>query len=281
MKSIDPALINCGTLVFGVRVERRDGFIFGWTQHDRDQTVEVLGDDLDLLANPGFNIQSFVGTAGLSVDNTEISLLAREDVMTRADILNRLWDGAKVFFFRYSHKDPTLGIIPVKRGSFGNFTPQLGQFKVEFRDLRQALQPNSTWLLQEGCRNRLGDNRCRKDLTAFTFNATVTAVGGAAVFTATALVQASDFFGEGELLWLTGDNANRRDKVKAFAAGVVTLSEAPIYAIQIGDTFTIIAGCRKRPTEDCVTKFDNILNFNGEKDKPTRDDLIKPGVPGS
>ena len=66
-------------------------------------------------------------------------------------------------------------------------------------------------------------------------------------------------------------------KVKAFAAGVVTLSEAAIYPIVIGDTFTIIAGCRKRWDVDCKDKFDNLLNYGGEKDKPTRDELIAPG----
>jgi uncharacterized phage protein (TIGR02218 family) len=284
MKSIAPDLINCGSLVCGVRVVRKDGTVLGWTQHDRDQAVDVdvagVPTETTLLANPGFNIQSLVSSAGLGVDNTDIYVISAEDEMKRVDILNRLWDGCSVYFFRYSWKHPELGIIPLKRGWFGNFTPMLGQFKCEFRDLRQAWQQNTTWLFQEGCRWRLGDARCSLDLAPFTFEDEITSGVTAYAFVSSGLVQASDYFGEGYVEWLTGANIGRVDKVKAFAAGLVTLSEAPIRAMVVGDAFRIIAGCRKRWSEDCKTKFDNLLNYGGEKDKGTRDELIKPGVPG-
>ena len=281
MKTIASGLVNCGTLVFGVRIVRKDGTVLGWTQHDRDQTVTVtlrgVGHSTAMLANPGFNIQSLSSTAGLGVDNTDIYVISADDEMTRADILARKWDGCEVYFFRYNYKLPAAGVIPVKLGSFGNFKPELGQFKVEFRDIRQALQQNTTWIFQEGCRWRFGDARCGLDIADFTVEGEVTAVSGSYQFTDSSLVQASDYFGEGFVHWLTGDNAGYPDhKVKTFATGVVVLSEAPIFAIGIGDTFEISAGCRKRWDEDCNTKFDNLLNYGGEKDKPTRDSLIKP-----
>ncbi len=279
MKTVPSDLVNCGTLVFGVRIVRKDGTVLGWTQHDRDQTVLVGASPTLLLANPGFTIQSIVSSAGLGVDNTDIYVISADDEMKPADILARLWDGAEVYFFRYSFKAPLAGVIPVKRGSFGNFAPQLAQFKVEFRDLRQAFQQNTTWVFQEGCRWRLGDARCTVDLAPFTFEATVTAVADAYTFTAAALVQVDDYFGEGFVHWLTGENAGKPDhKVKAFAVGVVALSEAPIFAVEVGDTFEIVAGCRRRWEEDCKGKFDNLLNYGGEKDKPTRDELIAPPV---
>jgi len=282
VKTVPAALVNCGTLVMGVYILRRDGTQLGWTQHDRDATVTIEIDgvdtDVDLFANPGFNIQSLVSTAGLGVDNTENRIIAGDD-MTRADIYARLWDGSRVYFFRYSWKDPAAGIIPVKRGSFGNYRPKLAEFVVEFRDLRQALQSNSTWVFQEGCRWRLGDARCAKDLTAFTFTPiTVTAVASAYSFTASALTQAADFFGNGEITWVTGLNAaTPGHQVKTHATGgVITLSEFAVFAIQVGDTFTIKAGCRQRWDVDCRDKFDNLLNYGGEKDKTTRDELVKP-----
>lgn len=278
MKTI-PSDLSYGTLVFGIRVVRQDGTVFGWTQHDVNSTVNVDGEDTLLLSNPGFTIQSLVSTAGLGVDTTDIYVIDGDD-MTRADILMRKWDGAEVYFFRYDWTLPSAGIIPIKRGSFGNFQPMLGQFKVEFRDFRQALQANSTWVFQETCRWRLGDARCGIDLTGsdgYTVTASVTGVTSQRVFTASGLTQADDFFGEGFLTWTGSDGLNVGTppfKVKAFAAGVVTLSEPTIQPIQTGDTFTIVAGCRKRWEEDCKTKFDNLLRFGGEKDKPLRDDLV-------
>lgn len=276
-KTVPADLANCGTLVFGVRIVRRDATVFGFTEHDSTQTVTVDGEATVLASTPGFNIQSFVSAAGVGVDNTDVYVIADDAVITRADILARKWDGARVYFFRYNWKLPASGLIPVKRGSFGNFTPQQGQFKVEFRDQRQALQQNTTWVIQEACRWRLGDARCTVDLAPFTFTAVaVTAVASAYEFTASALTQADDYFGEGFVSWLTGLNAGLRHKVKTFAAGVVTLSEFAVYPIDIGDTFEIVAGCRKRWDADCRDKFDNIINFGGEKDKPTRDDLASP-----
>lgn len=276
MKTLPSELVNCGTLVFGVRIVRRDGTVLGWTQHDVDQVVDVDGDETLLLAAQGLSVQQLVNSAGLDVDTSEISIAEVGDELGRGDILARKWDGAKVRFFRYSWKAPLAGIIDASIGSFGNFKPLLGEFRVEFRDLRQALQSNSTWRVQETCRNRLGDARCRKDLTSFTFTAVpVTAVASQTQFTASSLAQASDFFGEGELTWLTGANEGTPSvKVKAFAAGVVTLSEAMVYPISTSDTFEIVAGCRKRWDVDCKAKFDNLLNFNGEKDKGTREDLV-------
>ena len=277
MKTVPSGLVDCGTLVFGVRIVRSDGEVFGFTEHDKTQTVTVDGEATVLSATPGFALQSLVSAAGVGVDNTEVLVIADDAVMTRADILARLWDGAQVYFFRYNWKLPAAGLIPVKRGSFGNFAPQQGQFKVEFRDLRQALQQNSTWVIQEACRWRLGDARCGVSLAPYTFAATVTAVASAYEFTATALTQAADYFGEGVVEWTTGLNAGTPGhKVKSFAAGVVTLSEFAVYAIEVGDTFSIVAGCRKRWDTDCKTKFDNVINFGGEKDKPTRDELASP-----
>lgn len=278
MKTVPADLLNCGTLVFGVRIVRRDATVFGFTEHDSAQTVTVDGESTLLQATPGFSIQSLVSAAGVGVDNTDVYVIADDAVFTRADILAGKWDGAKVYFFRYNWKLPASGLIPVKRGSFGNFTPQQGQFKVEFRDQRQALQQNTTWVIQEACRWRLGDARCTVDLAPFTFTAVaVTAVASAYEFTASALTQADDYFGEGFVSWLTGLNAGTPGhKVKTFAAGVVTLSEFAVFPIDIGDTFEIVAGCRKRWDADCRDKFDNIINFGGEKDKPTRDDLASP-----
>lgn len=276
-KTVPADLANCGTLVFGVRIVRRDATVFGFTEHDSTQTVTVDGEATVLAATPGFNIQSFVSAAGVGVDNTDAYVIADDAVMTRADILARKWDGAKVYFFRYNWKLPAAGLIPVKRGSFGNFAPQRGQFKAEFRDQRQALQQNSTWVIQEACRWRLGDTRCTVDLAPFTVEAAVTAVASPYEFTSTDLDQADDYFGEGFVNWLTGLNAGTPGhKVKTFAAGVVTLSEFAVYAIDVGDTFEITAGCRKRWDVDCRDKFDNIINFGGEKDKPTRDELVSP-----
>ena len=95
-------------------------------------------------------------------------------------------------------------------------------------------------------------------------------------FTASALAGATDYYTEGVLTWTAGNNIGLRQKIKTHTTGgVLSLSLPMVLTVQVGDTFSIIAGCRKRMNEDCSTKFSNQLNFQGEPHRPTTDDLTK------
>jgi hypothetical protein len=59
------------------------------------------------------------------------------------------------------------------------------------------------------------------------------------------------------------------------AGGVFILQEAMPYAISNGDQMTVWAGCRKRATEDCATKFNNIVRFRGFNKLPGQDQMYK------
>jgi hypothetical protein len=70
--------------------------------------------------------------------------------------------------------------------------------------------------------------------------------------------------------WLTGDNAGTKQIIRDSTAsdpgdGVSMITgKLPAFAtIQIGDTFELVAGCRKRRPEDCLGKWDNNYNFGG------------------
>ncbi len=151
-----------------------------------------------------------------------------------------------------------------------------GRYVVEFRSLTQALQQTQGIVTSKTCRARLGDSRCTKDLTSFTYSSTVTAAASSQVFTDAARAEADDWFAEGIVTFLTGDNAGLSQQVKAFAGRVFTLSLPMPFPVQVGDTFTAIAGCRRRLEEDCRDKFDNVVNFQGEPHLPGQDALSKP-----
>lgn len=84
-----------------------------------------------------------------------------------------------------------------------------------------------------------------------------------------------DFYGDGIATWLTGANAGMSAKVRTYAASgtVFVLSTPMVSAIQVGDTLSAIAGCRHRLDQDCKTKFNNVLNFQGEPHLPGIDKL--------
>ena len=59
------------------------------------------------------------------------------------------------------------------------------------------------------------------------------------------------------------------------AGGSIELQEPMPYAIAAADQATFFAGCLKRATEDCTTKFANIVRFRGFPKLPGQDQMFK------
>lgn len=255
-------------LAWAIVITRTDGTVYRATSHDRDVTI---GGDVYLSA-PGLDVASLAMSAGLAVDNTEITILADDALITRADIAAGRWDGATVSIFQFNWASPGDGIVVRLAGSFGNLRPQGLAFVAELRDLRQPLQQDNTWVLQPTCRYRFCDADCTLDEGDYTHALVVTAVAGQDEFTASALAAATETYTEGEIRWLTGDNAGLRVKVRSFAAGVFELAAPMVYVIQVGDTADLIEGCLK--TREACKGYLNILNYGGEPDKPTVDAIV-------
>lgn len=290
MKTIPAALqahYNSGAtcVSHAIVIRREDGEVFGFTSHDRSFVMDVTpwGYDEDALtfdAGQGLDASAIVTTAGFEVDNLELTTLDDGTLFDRDEVLAGAWTNAEFRIFRYRWDvSPVVIADDVEtliRGWFGEVTLNQNTIKVELRGLTQKLQQPVGIVSTKTCRARLGDSACKKDLTAFTHTFSVAAVTNKRTFTASGATQAADYFGEGIVTWLTGDNASGRPhKVREFAEGVFTLQVPTVYPIQVGDTFTAVAGCRKRLMEDCKAKFNNVLNFQGEPHRPTVDDLVK------
>ena len=113
-------------------------------------------------------------------------------------------------------------------------------------------------------------------IQALSLGGTVTGVTDKANFADTALTEADGFWGLGKVTWLTWDNVNRSMEVKGStsAGGVIELYLPMPDTIQVGDTFTIEAGCGKTLAVDCLAKFDNVNNAPMEPYIPGTDSLI-------
>lgn len=257
------------TLAYGLIITRADSTQFGFTSHDVDQTV--LSVSLD--SSQGLDVTGIVTSPGLGVDNLELTTLDDGTLFTRAQVLGGLWQGAAFVCFRYNWADVSMGVEYLLAGTIGNVSLKNGSVVCELRGLQQYLQQPVGSVSSKTCRARLGDAKCRKDLTSFTHSGSVDASPAPTrlSFKDAGLTQATDYFAEGEIEWLTGNNAGLFSKVKTHtnSTGAVITLMLPLPAdVQSGDTFTIIAGCRKRLIDDCKTKFNNVLNFQGEPHRP-------------
>lgn len=252
------------TLATALKVTRTDGEIFGFTTNDEDAVI----DGVTYSADPGLDASEIIIAASAAVGNLELTTLHDGSVFTTADVLGGVWRNAAFSIFRYNWASLTDGIDVLLVGTLGEMELRQNTIAVELRDLRQYLQQSIGDASSKTCRARLGDARCRKDLTSFTYTGTLTGVTSNQVFRDSARAEGITWFDEGEIIFTSGNNNGLSSKVKSFAAdGTFTLSIPLVSDVEIGDTYITIAGCRKRRTEDCAGKFDNVLNFVGEPDR--------------
>ncbi|MBB5277789.1 hypothetical protein HNR26_003878 [Rhizobium rosettiformans] len=85
----------------------------------------------------------------------------------------------------------------------------------------------------------------------------------------TDLAVADGWLDWGVMTFLTGKNAGRSMEIMGYdrPSGIVSLALPLPYQPQIGDQFTVTAGCNKTASE-CAAKFKNILNFRGHPRVP-------------
>jgi len=262
------------SLAWSVRITRGDAQVFRYTSGSNDATISAAL----YTAQPGFTVSSITATLGFGVDTLELTVLTNDD-MVRADFLAGRWNAARAEFNQYNWKTPADGFIPWPTYAISNVEPVPGGFVIELRDLRQYLQQDYSLATSRTCPHRLGDANCTQALGSFTHAFTVTGVTSRSVFTCSGLAQAADYFSNGQATFATGLHAGLPLLVRSHAGGgVITLAVPLIADIAVAQTGTIIAGCLKRFTEDCSTKFANILNFGGQKDLPTTEDLVGGGI---
>lgn len=293
------------SMAYALLIQRSDGELYGFTSNSVPFTMDLspwastswnLAEETAFVfdATQGLVWSDVVMNSGFAVSNANITTLNDGTFFNPDDIRAGRWRGAlwRLFRYRWDVPTPTIAndVEQLLRGDFGEITLGESTIVVELRALGQRLQQPVGIVSQKTCRVRLGSvgpGMCNVDLAPFTHALTVTAVADNGEFTCSAATQPSDYFGEGLVSWNSGDNAGLEHKVREFAAGVFTLVLPTVLDIQVGDTLTAVAGCRKRHevtltnpsgVSDCKTKFNNVVNFQGEPHRPTTDDLTRPVV---
>lgn len=292
-------------MAYGLLLQRKDGTLYGFTSDVVDMFLDVTpwnSQSWDLAGETNFRFDSKQGlrwstvltTASLAVSNLDITTLDDGTLFTRDDIRAGKWDSARWRMFRYRWDVSPVTIAndieTLLTGQFGEITLGESTIKIEQRGLAQKMQQTVGIVSQKTCRVRLGSQgvgKCNVDLAPYTHTLTVTAVTDRGQFTCSGATQPDDYFGEGIVTWLTGNNAGVGLKVRNFSGGVFVLVLPAVLNIQVGDTLSAVAGCRKRHevtldnpggVSDCKNKFNNVVNFQGEPHRPTTDELTKPVV---
>lgn len=255
------------------RVERLDGAVFGFTDHDRPLTFAGVTHKPET----GLTASEVSSSLGLAVDTMEVEGALSSDEITEDDIALGAWDNAAIELWRVDWSNVANRVI-LRRGSIGEVTRGDLAFMAELRGLTHELNQESGRKYQRACDAVVGDDRCRVnvDQSAFRGNGTVSVALDDRLIAATGLTGFSDeWFAQGLLKWTSGANTGTVTEVSGHLKQVDGLSALTLWTragrtINVGDTFTVTAGCDKR-FATCRQKFSNQLNFRGFPHVPGND----------
>jgi len=165
----------------------------------------------------------------------------------------------------------------LRSGFLGQVTRGRTAFSAELRGLAAKLDQSAGRVFQRTCAWELGDARCRIDLGAPEHHGSgaVESVIGNFDFTASGIDSfASGIFSRGKIVWTTGANAGLAIEVKSHSQGTpnarLSLFLPMPRPIEVGDTFSITAGCDKQ-FATCRDRFANVVNFGGFPHMPGND----------
>lgn len=257
------------------RITRTDGVMLGFTDHDRD----IVVDGLTHRAASAQVAGDTTTEAGFAPGSGALSGILDSQSLRETDLAGGLYDEADVIVRLLDWRDPSQHVV-LWRGRIGDVRRGEAGFEAELRGPAARLDRTVGRVLQRRCDAALGDQRCQAAISGANFTATSMAasVPAAQRFTAPGLSGFADgWFTHGVLSWTSGANAPAKAVIArhTLSGGVVTLEiEAPpAAAIQIGDGFTITAGCDKR-WRTCRDKFANVVNFRGFPMTPGDDWLV-------
>jgi uncharacterized phage protein (TIGR02218 family) len=254
------------------RVNRKDGTVIGFTDHDRVLAV----DGTSFEPETGLSASEARQSLGLSVDTVDVEGALSSERITDEDIAAGLYDGAVVETYLVNWGTPQ-DFARIATATIGKITRRDGSFVAELESAVHRLDQQNGRYVTRKCDAELGDSRCGVLLDQPAFNA----IGSVEALQASGTIRVSGlagfeagWFSFGVLTWTSGARTGRKERIVdhrlAGAEALLVLQPAVGPAIAAGDSFTIVAGC-DYSFATCKAKFANALNFRGFPHLPGND----------
>ena len=277
-KTISVALKNhlaqeVTTLVTCWKASLKNGEVFGFTEYDKNLTI----DGVVYYANTGYTPSAIASSNNLAVDNLEVEGLLNSDAITEADLIAGIWDYAVIEIFTVNYEALSEGKLHLRKGTLGNVKHNRTSFIAELRGMMQSYANVLGEVTTPTCRAEFCDSRCKLNVNDFTVTGTISNVIDRRNIADSGRTEADGFFKYGLITFTSGANNGYSMEVKEYtqAGGLVELILALPYLIEIGDTYTMVRGCNKT-IQQCVS-YNNAVNFRGEPHLPGIDKALAYG----
>lgn len=267
MRSINPDLyddIQSGSICRLIKLTTKTGAVYAWCDSDMPVTI----DGVTYKPAPGLQTLNYVATADTEVSAQQIGS-GWVDV-PEEDIKAGFLDNAEIEGAWASYEHPENGRLVVFVGKVNDITYHESGFKAEIMSFMKQLERNIGHTYTATCRHKLFSSpgpglagACGLSSSSYTFSGSVaTIVKNRWKFTTSGLTNPDGYFSSGTLTFTSGNNSGLSFQVKSHSSAGFELFLPTGYLIEVGDTFTVKAGCDKT-FETCKSKFDNAVNFGG------------------
>ena len=261
------------TLAMCWRIERRDGVVKAYTDHD----VAIVYGGVTYSPLESGRPSGYRQAADLAPASIEIEMAFATATGTDAELRAGLYDYAEVWTFLINWADTTMGIVKLAHGRLGEVEIRDNQARIELRSLNQLLAVPIGRIYTPECDATLGDARCGVTIATYTKTGAVAAVTSNKVFTisGTAAGQVEGYYGYGRITFTSGACNGLVMQVESYVAATntITLMEPMPYTVAVADTLSLVAGCDRR-FATCKDRFSNKDNFRGFPHIPGMDKAL-------
>lgn len=242
-----------------------------------DYVKDVVMGGHTYLTTSGYQFSGYSATADFSPASIDIEGISAAAGMTRAMISSGVFDGARCYCFATTWVNPVEDEEPITAGIFGKATLLDDKYQMSGTSLVDVLNQTVGLTYSVQCPKKFCGTEyagCGVSLAANTVTGVLTSVTSASVFYSSARTEPDDTFGAGTIQFISGPNAGLKPiEIKSFVSGVITTHEPFYYLPMVGDSYSMVRGCRKR-SSDCKNRwngssyYSNIVNFGGDEHIP-------------
>ncbi len=274
-----PATVDLHYRTLCLRIVPLTGSPIKLTMHPRDL---VMGNGAIYLSASGYEYTGYTASAGLSPSMIDIQGIAGLAGIGADQIVSGLFDNARCYLFAVDWRAPVEDAEPIVSSILGKTTLLDDAYKIEEMGLTDALNQSVGRTYAAGCQKAFGGQEyagCKVVLAGISVTGTLTAATSASVFRDAGRTEAADWFAAGTVQFTGGANAGLKPlEIKSYAAdGTIETFEPFYYPVAIGDTYSMIPGCRHR-LADCRDKWNKVVNFGGFPYVPTSSQYTQRGT---
>lgn len=256
-----------------LEITRQDGFVVRVT----DAATDINDGTNTYRADIGFTASAML--IGVNLNQTQgltLSLGLWPEGITKADLAARRYDSAAVLYYECDFTDPVNTKLLLFKGKVGESqVTDVSKAQIEVLPFTNDEVQFAAEVYSQTCGASLGDKVCRFPIESRRVDFTVVQVVNRSTFIIDKVGPDAlgrpdiDTYAEGQLKWLTGGNAQWECDVLNSTTSTkrLTLFFPTPVPVQVGDTGKLYPGC-DRQLSTCLSKFANVLNFDGEPFAP-------------